>query len=137
VRPPFPLPASGDLLWCRFPQDLVKMPGPKPRPGLVLAVGELAGQPAVTIAFGTSQKTSRLYAGEFLIDPADGPAFRAAVLSYPTKFNLFKTVDLLYTEEWFGVAPGRPFGHSPKMGVLHASLMRRAKAALSSAGRRR
>ena len=133
---PFPLPAPGDLVWCRFPEDLQKAPGPKPRPGLVLAVGELEGQPAVTIAFGTSQKTDRLYAGEFLISPADGPAFRAAGLSYPTKFNLLKTVDLLYTDGWFDVAPGRPFGHSPKMGVLHASLMRRAQAAHSGARRR-
>ena len=103
----------------------------------MLAVGELAGQPAVTIAFGTSQRTSRLYPGEFLIDPADGPAFRAAGLSYPTKFNLLKTVDLFYTEEWFEVAPSRPFGYSPKIGVLHPSLMRRAQAAHSNARRRR
>jgi hypothetical protein len=102
----------------------------------VLAVGELHGQPAVTIAFGTSQKTERLYAGEFLIEPADGPAFRAAGLSYPTKFNLRRTVDLPYSDEWFDVAPGRPFGQSPKLGVLHASLMRRAQAAQASAGGR-
>ena len=102
----------------------------------MLAVGSLEGSPAVTVAFGTSQKTDRLYAGEFLIAPADGPAFRAAGLSYPTKFNLRKAVDLPYTDAWFDVAPGRPFGHSPKLGVLHASMMRRAQAALSNAGRR-
>ena len=72
-------------------------PGPKPRPGLGLAVGALAGHPAVTVAVGTSQETDRLYGGEFLIEPADGPAFHAAGLSYPTKFNLRKTVDLPYT----------------------------------------
>ena len=114
MRVLFPLPVPGDLLWCRFPEDLVKTPGPKSRPGLVLAVGELDGKLAVTIAFGTSQKTPRLYPGEFLIDPADGPAFGAAGLSYPTKFNLLKTVDLFYTEEWFEVAPGRPFGTRQK-----------------------
>ncbi len=102
----------------------------------MVAVGALAGEPAVTVAFGTSQKTTRRYAGEFLIEPADGPAFRAAGLSYPTKFNLQKSVDLPYTGEWFDVAPGRPFGHSPKLGVLHASLMRRAQAAQADARRR-
>jgi hypothetical protein len=94
------------------------------------------GHPAVTIAYGTSQKTSRLFAGEFLIQPADGPAYEAAGLSYPTKFNLLKTVDLPYTDEWFDVAPGRPFGNSPKLGVLHPSLMRRAQAALSNSKRK-
>jgi hypothetical protein len=111
-------------------------PGPKPRPGLVVAVGELKGHPAVTIAYGTSQKTSRLFAGEFLIKPADGPAYEVAGLSYPTKFNLLKTVDVPYTDDWFDVAPGRPFGNSPKLGVLHPSLMRRAQAALSNSKRK-
>ena len=97
-------------------------------------MGDLGGSPAVTVAFGTSQKTERLYAGEFLIDFSDGPAFRAAGLSYPTKFNLRRAVDLPFTDEWFEVAPGRPFGYSPKLGVLHASLMRRARVAHSAAG---
>jgi len=131
----FPNQTPGDLLWCRFPEDLAAGPGPKPRPGLVVAVGELKRHPAVTIAYGTSHKTSRLFAGEFLIEPADGPAYEVAGLSYPTKFNLLKTVDLPYTDDWFDVAPGRPFGNSPKLGVLHPSLMRRAQAALSNSKR--
>ena len=125
------------MLWCRFPADLIPVPGPKPRPGLVLGLGELNGEVAVTVAFGTSQKTARLYAGEFLIEPKDGPAYQAAGLSYPTKFNLLRTFDLPYTPDWFDVAPGKPFGYSPKIGVLHPSLMRRAQAAFTNSTRRR
>ena len=78
---PFPLPAPGDLLWCRFPEGLPTAPGSNPRPGLGLAVGNLGGQRDVMIAFGTSQKADGLYAGEFLIEPVDGLAYRAVGLS--------------------------------------------------------
>ena len=81
------------------------------------------------VAYGTSQKTGRLYKGEFLISPQDGDAFRTAGLSYPTKFNLAKSLELPYTADWFAVAPGTPFGQTPKLGVLHPSLMRRARSA--------
>lgn len=127
-RPPRP----GDIVWCRFPQDLATRPGPKPRPALVLAVGDIKGVTAVEVAFGTSQKTSRLYAAEFLIGPDDGDAFRTAGLSYPTKFDLLKSLELPYTPEWFAVAPGAPFGQSPKLGLLHPSLMGRARVAFEA-----
>jgi hypothetical protein len=42
---------------------------------------------------------------------------------------------LPYNDEWFAVAPGAPHGQIPKLGVLHPSLVRRAKAAFN-AGRR-
>lgn len=104
----------------------------KSRPALVLAVGEMDGEPAVKVAYGTSQKTDRLHAGEFLIAPEDGEAYRVARLSYPTKFNLAKRRELPYTAEWFAVAPGAPFGQSPKLGLLHPSLMRRAQSAFEA-----
>ena len=125
----WPRPKPGDIVWCRFPEDLATGPGPKPRPALVLAVGDIEGEIAVEVAFGTSQKTSRLYSGEFLIEPQDGDAFRTAGLSYATKFNLAKRLELPYIAEWFAVAPGTPFGQTPKLGILHPSLIRRARSA--------
>ncbi|TAK53041.1 MAG: hypothetical protein EPO25_11970 [Gammaproteobacteria bacterium] len=128
----WPLPRVGDIVWCHFPEDLSPGPGPKPRPALVLAVGSIDDQPAVEVAFGTSQRTNRLYAGEFCIRPEDGDAYRAAGLSYATKFNLGKRIELPYTTTWFAVAPGAPFGRIPQLGLLHPSLMRRARSAWES-----
>lgn len=79
------MPRPGDILWCRFPEDLVPRPGPRPRPALVIAVGSIGGQVAVKVAYGTSRKTERLFAGEFLITPGDGDVYRIAGLSFPTK----------------------------------------------------
>ena len=63
-------------------------PSPKPRPALVLAVGEVDGKTHVEVAFGTSQRTDRLYSGEFRISPDDGEAYVLSGLGYPTKFDL-------------------------------------------------
>ena len=128
----FPPPEPGDIVYCRFPEN--KFPGPaaKPRPALVLAVGELEGKPHVEVAYGTSQKTDRLRSGEFLIDPADGSAYALSGLSYPTKFDLRHRKELPYNEDWFRVPPGAPHGQIPKLGVLHPGLMRRAKAAFDA-----
>ena len=130
-----PAPRPGDILWCRFPEDLVPRPGPKPRPALVIAVGSIGGQVAVKVAYGTSRKTERLFAGEFLITPEDGDAFRIAGLSFPTKFNLAKQVELPFDANWFGVAPGAPFGQNPKLGLLHPTLMSRARRAFDAVRR--
>lgn len=129
--PPRAFPASkpGDIVWCRFPPEKRLRPGPKPRPALVLEVGTIAGEIAVTVVYGTSQKVERLFPGEFVIVPADGAAYAAAGLSYPTKFNFRQRVQLPYNDRWFDVPPGRPFGRQPKLGVLHPALMRRAEAA--------
>ena len=81
------------------------------------------------VAYGTSQKTNRLYTGEFAISPQDGAGFKLAGLSFPTKFNLRKAVELPYSTPWFDVPPAAPYGHSPQLGVLHPNLMRRATAA--------
>lgn len=128
----FPLPALGDIVYCRFPEALGR-PGPKPRPALVTGLAELAdGSNAVVVAYGTSQKTATLYSGEFLISPDDGEAYEAAGLGYATKFDLARLATLPYSEEWFRVPPIPLFGQTPKLGVLHSSLMRRANAALAA-----
>ena len=71
----FAPPEPGDIVYCRFPERGLPGPAPKPRPALVLTIGELNGNPHVAVAYGTSQNTDRLYSGEFLIGPADGEAY--------------------------------------------------------------
>ena len=126
----FPLPVPGDIVYCRFPHAVLGEPGPKPRPALVTAIARMDdGTAAVEVAYGTSQRVDRLFPGEFAIVPEDGEPFRVSGLSYPTKFDLRRRVTLPYNDTWFKV-PARPlFGRTPKMGSLHASLMKRAVAA--------
>lgn len=132
----FPLPAAGDIVWCRFPHEGFTRPGPKPRPALTIDVGTLRGEPAVEVIYGTSRKLDRLYPGEFAITPEDAGAYTLSGLSYPTKFNAGRSVFLPYNDEWFAVAPGAPYGQTPKLGVLHPSLLPRvAAAARARAGR--
>ncbi len=129
----FAAPKPGDIVWCRFPREKSHEPAPKARPALVLRVGRIDDRPAVAIAYGTSQKVERLSPGEFAISPADGAAYTASGLSYPTKFNLARRVELPFNDRWFAVPPGAPFGQQPKLGVLHPALMRRAEAAFNAA----
>ena len=129
----FPLPEAGDIVWCRFPQEGLAEPGPKPRPALVADIGSLRGEPAVEVIYGTSQKLDRLYPGEFAITTEDRDAFVLSGLSYPTKFDTGRAVYLPYDDVWFAVAPGAPHGQTPKLGVLHPSLMRRVEAAARAA----
>jgi len=129
----FPPPQPGDIVWCRFPEERLPKPGPKARPALVLQVGEDRGRPIVAVAYGTSQKIDRLYPGEFVIAPSDREAYDAAGLSHSTKFNLGRTFELDYNDVWFAVAPGAPHGQTPKLGLLHPSLVKRARAAFNAA----
>ena len=129
----FPPPQPGDIVWCRFPEERLPKPGPKARPALVLQVGEDQGRPVVAVAYGTSQKVDRLYPGEFVIALLDREAYDAAGLSHPTKFDLRRTFELDYNDTWFAVAPGAPYGQSPKLGLLHPSLVKRARAAFNAA----
>lgn len=125
----FALPDVGDIVWCRFPHEGFAKPGPKPRPALVVDVGALRGEPGVEVIYGTSQKLNRLYPGEFAITPDDGGAYALSGLSYPTKFNTRRSVFLPYNDVWFAPAPGAPYGQTPKLGVLHPSLLPRVAAA--------
>jgi hypothetical protein len=119
----------GDIVWCRFPQDKLLAPGPKPRPGLVVRVGEIDGHCAVAVVYGTTQRVDDLHAGGFSITRADREAFVVAGLSFDTKFDLANVVELPFSDRWFAVPPGAPNGQTPKLGLLHSSLMRRAAAA--------
>ena len=129
----FAAPSPGDIVWGRFSKTSLPAPLPRPRPALVLRVGENDEHPVVEVAYGTSEKVEALTPGEFAITPADRIAYDAAGLSYPTKFNLSETFELDYNIRWFAVPPGAPWGQTPKLGVLHPSLVRRAKAAYDCA----
>lgn len=136
----FALPEPGDLVWCRFPEDSRLKPAPKPRPALVLAVGyhdSDADLPMVRIAPGTSRKTEpgQVFPWEFLIERDDSGPFKVTGLSYSTKFNVRNTLELPYTSEFFEPPPQRPFGKTPKLGVLHATYVATLKAAAAAHSR--
>ncbi len=126
----WPQPVAGDINWCYFPQSKILRPGPKPRPTLIIKVfDDTAPEFFVKIVYGTSQRTDKLYSGEFLIARADGAAWQESGLSYETKFNFSQVMDLPYNSDWFAVPPAAPHGQSPKLGLLHPALYRRADAA--------
>jgi len=107
-------PAAGEIVWCHFPDDI--HPRPKPRPALVLAVfDDDAPQFTVRVAYGTSQRTTRLHRGEFSILHERNPAaYAAAGLSYDTKFDLKQVLDLPYnTESVLRCHPQRPMARRP------------------------
>ena len=128
----WPEPLAGDIVWCSFPNST--QPKPKPRPALVLSTIENEdGQLFVCVAYGTSQKTNRLYRGEFLIANSQNPiSYRSAGLSYDTKFDLNNHIELPYNDAYFSIPPTAPFGQNPKLGILHPSMVKAAAAAFQS-----
>ena len=125
-------PTAGDIVWCHFPDHI--HPRPKPRPALVIAVyDDDAPAFSVEVAYGTSQRTTKLHRGEFaILRERHLAAYQSAGLSFDTKFNLGQTVTLPYTTEWFSVPPAAPHGQVPKLGILHPSLVRAVEAAFKS-----
>jgi len=126
-------PVAGDIVWCHFPNNI--RPKAKPRPALILAVfDDNAPTFDVCVVYGTSQRTTILHRGEFsILRNVNAAAYDAAGLSYDTKFDLKQTLELPYTTEWFSVPPSAPYGQIPKLGVLHASMMRALEAAYRAA----
>lgn len=123
-------PDPGDIVWCRFPQRPRDVPGPKPRPALVLAVTEHEDGIVITVAYGTSQKLQQLTAGEFVIRKAENSAaYELAGLSYDTKFDLRNRVELPWNDTFFAVPPNPAHGQTPKLGSLHIAMERALKAA--------
>ena len=138
----FQPPEPGDFVWCRFPEDRQLKPAPKPRPVLVLAVGHHETDfalPMVRVAAGTSRKTAPAdtFPWELVIERDEGGPFKASGLSYTTKFNVRNTLELPYTATFFEPPPHRPFGKTPKLGVLHPTYMAALRsAAMAAAGGR-
>ena len=126
-------PAAGEFVWCHFPDNI--NPRAKPRPALILAVfDDDDPQFVVRVAYGTSHRTTELHRGEFAILATVNPAaYRAAGLSYDTKFDLRQVIDLPYGTEWFSVPPAAPHGQRPTLGTLHPSLVRSVEAAYRAA----
>lgn len=123
-------PDPGDIVWCRFPQRPRDLPGPKPRPALVLTVAEHEDGVVVTVAYGTSQKLERMVAGEFAIRKAENKAAcELAGLSYDTRFDLRNRVELPWNDGFFAVPQNPTHGQTPKRGSLHIALMRSLAAA--------
>lgn len=125
----WPEPTAGDIVWCHFPDNI--NPRPKPRPALIMAVfDDDAPRFEVRVVYGTSQRTTTLYRGEFaILRDRNTAAYEAAGFSYDTKFDLKKMIDLPYTTEWFSVPPTAPNGQTPQLGTLHPSLVRVLQAA--------
>ncbi len=129
------LPDPGDIVWCRFPQRPRDVPGPKPRPALVLAITEYEDGVTVTVAYGTSQNVDNLFAGEFAIRKGTHKAaYEVAGLSYDTKFDLGNKVELPWNEVFFAVPPSPAHGQIPKLGSLHVGMMRILEAAAKAIG---
>lgn len=131
----WPEPVAGDIVWCHFPDNI--HPRPKPRPGLIVSTHEdEQGQIFVRVAYGTSQKTDRLYGGEFRIGKHEHPAaYASAGLSYDTKFNLRNVLELPFNRTYFSVPPHAPHGQIPKLGTLHPSMVRVAATAFAAANK--
>jgi hypothetical protein len=102
---------------------------------LILAVfDDDAPHLEVPVAYGTSQRTTTLHRGEFtIVRERNLVAYEAAGLSYGTKFDLKQTLDPPYMTEWFSVPPAAPHGQSPRLGILHPSLVRALEAAYRAA----
>ena len=83
----------------------------------------------VRVIYGTSQRTDEVAATEFVVRRGDASAYALAGLSFSTKFCFNNVAVLQYTDLWFTVAPGTPPKPDPRMGSLHASLVKEAERA--------
>jgi hypothetical protein len=71
--------------------------------------------------------------GEFRITKSEHPAaYASAGLSYDTKFDLSKMLELPHNDDYFSVPPHAPHGQSPQLGTLHPSMVRIAAAAFAA-----
>ena len=130
-------PSPGDLVWCWFPELTAVTPSPKPRPALVVAVVTRDDGVVVHVVYGTSKRVDRLTAGQFAIHKDANPsAFALAGLAFDTKFDFKLLVELPWADSFFKVPPRAPQGQTPKLGTLHPSLIRAAKAAFDAAASR-
>jgi mRNA-degrading endonuclease toxin of MazEF toxin-antitoxin module len=130
-------PAPGDIVWCMFPEVPESDPGPKPRPALVVGVEAREDGMVVRVAYGTSQHLSRLKTGEVAITQEKHPAaYALAGLAYDTKFDLKVVVALAWSDRYFKVPLRNRHGNTPKIGTLHATVLRAVEAAYRAAAAR-
>jgi PemK-like, MazF-like toxin of type II toxin-antitoxin system len=130
----WPSPAPGDIVWCLFPEIPDVEPGPKPRPAIVMGVEERSDGVSVRVVYGTSQRVSRLNTGEVAITQAKhAAAYVLAGLAYDTKFDFKVIIELPWTERYFKTPNRATHGNTPKIGTLHATVMRAVEAAYRAA----
>lgn len=126
--------SPGDLVWCWFPEWPAKAPGPKPRSAFVVNVVTHDSGVVVQVVYGTSKRVDRLTAGQFAICKGANPSvFALAGLAFDTKFDFKVLIELPWSDQFFKVPPRAPHGQTPKLGTLHPSLIRAAKAAHDAA----
>ena len=88
----------------------------------------------VRVAYGTSQKLNRLRTGEVAITQSQQPAaYALAGLSYDTKFDFNAIVELPWTARYFKPPPKSRYGNHPKLGTLHATVLRSVEFAFRAA----
>jgi hypothetical protein len=81
---------------------------------MVVGVRKFEGGVVLQVAYGTTQRTTTLRAGEFLISKDKNPvAIKQAGLAFDTKFDLNKVVELPWTERYFKTPPSPAYGQSP------------------------
>ena len=131
----WPEPTAGEIVWCHFPDNI--HPKPKSRLGLIVSTkADDEGIIFVSVAFGISQKTNRLFSGEVRISKRKHPtAYASASLSYDTKFDLRNVLELPFNDAYFSVPPHAPHGQIPKLGILHPSVVRIAASAFLAASK--
>lgn len=133
----WPVPSPGDIVWCMFPEVPEIDPGPKPRPALVVGVETREDGHIVRVAYGTSQHLTRLKTGEVAITQAKHhAAYALAGLAYDTKFDLKVIVELPWADRYFKVPLRNRHGNTPKIGTLHATVLRAVEAAYRAASAR-
>ena len=134
MKPHWALPAPGDIVWCLFPEVPGMEPGPKPRPALVIRIAHKEDGDVLSVVYCTSQNLHPLRRGEFAITRDQHPnAYALAGLAYDTKFDFKVIVDLPWSERYFKVPPRSPHGNTPKLGTLHATVVRAVEAAYRAA----
>jgi hypothetical protein len=127
-------PAPGDIVWCLFPEVPDIDPGPKPRPALVVSVETREDGNVVRVAYGTSQNVSILKTGEVAItQEKHQAAYELAGLAHDTKFDVKVIVDLPWSDRYFKAPLRNRHGNTPKIGTLHATVLRAVEAAYRAA----
>ena len=133
---PWNPPDVGEIVWCHFPELPSVDPRPKPGPALVVQVTIRDDGVIVSVVYGTSKRVDGLKSGEFAIRKTHDPAaFTLAGASFNTKFDFNQIVDLPWSETFFKIPPRAAHGQRPRLGILHASMMRSARAAYLAATR--
>ena len=130
----WPSPAPGDIVWCLFSEIPDVEPGLKPRPALVMGIEERADGVIVSVVYGTSQRVNRLNTGEVAITQAKhAAAYALAGLAYDTKFDFKAIIELPWTTRYFKSPPRAIHGNTPKIGTLHATVIRAVETAYRAA----